>query len=119
MRLHGHKEEFTITDKISTVALLAKARKQGCRVTVKGGMAQLLEYNSNVDGWLAADDYWGVLSVDLPRGVGHAYVASVARDRSALAGLFCLDTKKFVSFFCVLTMTIFMRTSTALPLAIH
>ena len=25
-------------------------------------MAQLLEYNSNVDSWLAADNYWGVLS---------------------------------------------------------
>ena len=51
-----------MTDKISTVALRAKARKQGCRITVKGGMAQLLEYNSNVDSWLAADNCWGVLS---------------------------------------------------------
>ena len=51
-----------MTEKISTVALRAKARKQGGRITVKGGIAQLLEYNSNVDGWLAADNYWGVLS---------------------------------------------------------
>ncbi len=60
MRLHGQKGEFVMTNKISTVALRAKARKKGCRITVKGGMAQLLEYNSNVDGWLAGDNYWGV-----------------------------------------------------------
>ena len=50
-----------MTDKISTIARRAKVRKQGCRITVKCGMAQLLEYNSNVDGWLAADNYWGLL----------------------------------------------------------
>ena len=62
MKLHGQKGEFIMTDKISAVALRAKARKQGCRVTVKGGMAQLLKHNPNVDCWLAADNYWGVLS---------------------------------------------------------
>ncbi len=51
-----------MTDKIRTDALRSKARKHGCRITVKGEMARLLEYNQTVDCWLAADDYCGVLT---------------------------------------------------------
>ena len=48
--------------KKSTVALRQKARKQGFRVSVKGDMAQLLEFNSVVGHWMPADDYWGPLT---------------------------------------------------------